>query len=149
MRRGLVEMEKVLAPAAGGPGGEEMWPNVKRYLTTILKVTRGKELSVRSERELETLAEALDALLSGNIARAGDTLIQRFKALEWTAGNRTPWSVAEHLELIPATDRGTVTRQERAIAQGIQIKESKMRALLNAPKDWKGSGSPGRGREGR
>ena len=134
-----------------------MGPNVKRYLTTILKVTRGREFSVRSERELGTLAEALDALLSGNIARAGDTLIQRFKALEWTAGNKAPWSVAEHLELIPAGDRGIVSRGERAIAQDIEIKECKMRALLtsrNVGKDrslgfggdrsWKASPSPGR-----
>ena len=130
LQRTVREMVKAMAPVQGDAGGDSFSPQVKRNLATIVKITKGKDLTMRSERGMETLAEALDALLSGNLARAGDTLVQRFKALEWTVGNEVPWSLAEHLELIGPTRRGLVSANERAAAQGVELKELKLKKML-------------------
>ncbi len=42
----------------------------------------GKEASVPVDRVLRTLAEAMDALVTGEIAAAGDLLMSRFCAVE-------------------------------------------------------------------
>ena len=57
-------------------------------------------MSLRVERELRTIAETLDFLLSGRVAEAGDILMQRFRALEM-ASSQGSWELAKHMELIP------------------------------------------------
>ena len=52
------------------------------YLTSVLLPTLGEKGSLRNVRELRTLAEALDALVKGDLEGLGDLLAQRFKALE-------------------------------------------------------------------
>ena len=57
----------------------QMAPRVVQYLTTVLQQQRGSTLTIRSERELRTLAEAMDSMMAGDLARCGDFLMQRFK----------------------------------------------------------------------
>jgi len=61
----------------------------------------GKPLGLRREREMRTLAESLDALLAGDLGRAGDMLMQRFRACEVNLFDGD-WNLAKHPELIPA-----------------------------------------------
>ena len=51
------------------------------------------------DRELRNSAEAMDALVSGEIAEAGDLLMASFCAVETSLN--AGWSVAQHMELIP------------------------------------------------
>eukprot|EP00972_Heterocapsa_arctica_P033976 5002731-Heterocapsa_arctica.AAC.1 len=49
-------------------------------------------------REMRTMAEALDCLISGDLDRAGDIMVQRFKALEASKGVGG-WSIGQQYEL--------------------------------------------------
>ena len=62
--------------------------------------SQGKPLGLRNEREMRTLAEALDSLLTGDLGRAGDILMQRFRACEMNV-LEGDWQLARHLEIIP------------------------------------------------
>ena len=111
MENGLKLMQKALASRQGGAdlNGPTMdalgrfQGLVTSYLTTALNpslAVQGKPLGLRNERELRTLAEALDALLRGDLPVIGDILLQRFRAVELNA-IEGDWKLAHHLELIP------------------------------------------------
>ena len=51
------------------------------------------------KREMVTICGALDAILEGNILRAGDVLCQRLKALELISAGTQP-SIANRLEIM-------------------------------------------------
>ncbi len=53
-------------------------PVVTAYLMQAVMPVRGKDLSLRNESELTTMAKALDMILRGNVAGEGDVLVQRF-----------------------------------------------------------------------
>ena len=73
----------------------------------------GKDaVGLRTSREMRTIAEAVDALVEGNVLRAGDLLIQRFKALETSVIDGT-WLRARHHELIPEESVGLASAAER------------------------------------
>ena len=96
----------------------ELRPLATRYLTTILHQARGSTMGVRNARELRTLAEAIDALASGDPGKAGDILMQRFKAVEFASGapEQGGWGVAQHFEIIPATAASSATPVEMRAA---------------------------------
>ena len=70
------------------------------YYTAVLRPNAGPGLTRRSERELLTLAQAVDSILAGEVPEAAGLLLQRFRALEVASaeGNR---ALAKHLELVP------------------------------------------------
>ena len=96
-------------------------------------------MTQRYSRELRTLAMGIDALSSGNLATAGDVLMQRFKAVE-AASDHVPWEVAEKLELIPSGHPSTLSHEEKAVAIRQAKNESKVAAIF--------SGSPRPGPKG-
>ena len=55
--------------------------------------------STPMKREIVTICGALDAILEGNILRAGDVLCQRLKALELISAGTQP-SIANRLEIM-------------------------------------------------
>eukprot|EP00973_Karenia_brevis_P058396 8132496-Karenia_brevis.AAC.1 len=57
-------------------------------------------MSLRTKRELVTLAESIDPLVIGKEAQTEDLLVQRSKAVE-AAHQDGNWNRAKHLELIP------------------------------------------------
>jgi len=76
---------------------------VTTYLTTALipgANVAGQYMGKGTQRELRTLSEAMDAIIRGEKARAGDILMQRFRAIEMAVADGN-WSLAQHLELIP------------------------------------------------
>ena len=89
-------MARYLPRCVGGVTLKSWEPRVVQYLTTVLD--RGsKELGRRNQRELRTLAEALDHLLEGDPLKAADVLMARFSSVE-LAGPGQSRAVAQHLE---------------------------------------------------
>jgi len=82
-------------------------PIVTSYLTSVLQLALGKDFHARNRQEMRTIAEAVDALLIGDLARASDILISRFSAVE-LASTSKHWNVAKHLELIPPQDVSSI-----------------------------------------
>ena len=71
-------------------------------------------MGLRTSQELRTLAECLDCLANGQLPRVGDLLMQRFKALEQSVGDRG-WSIASQLE-VTDTRVGLTTEDEKLCA---------------------------------
>ena len=112
-------------PAGGGPHEHEVLPFVPggggsfRPAASLgplgngVQPADGKDaVGLRTSREMRTIAESIDALMEGNVLRAGDLLIQRFKALETSVIDGT-WSRARHHELIPEEGVGLASAGER------------------------------------
>ena len=119
-----------------------------RYLHTIFFQRFGRrEVGLRTVRELETLAVALDQLVSGALPQACDTLVQRWKALECSVGEQG-WSVARHMELIPSADVSLATESERRLGARMELDSQRLTANLVSVQRRGGAGS-GKGRAGR
>ena len=98
-----------------------------QYLLCILQISHSTNMSIRSQRELRTLAEALDMLLTGQLAQLGDLLMQRFKAVEVAAVDG--WAIAKHLELIPSAGLSSISNMERKLATDMEMREMKLHEL--------------------
>ena len=129
LRHGLKTISKFLAERGAGPdSGLELQPRMVEYLTTAASATRAQPLNLRNERELRTLADGLDNLLSGRLAEAGDLMIQRYKAVE-TAVSGEGWELARHLEVIPPASISAVSLSERAAVTAMRARELKLENL--------------------
>ena len=73
------------------------------YFDRSLLAQVGPKFPVAAERELRILAEALDALMSGQVMTAMDIIGQRFRAVETSILEEGGWGVARHLEGVPET----------------------------------------------
>ena len=100
-------------------------PIVLQYLTTVLEITH-PQMGPRNNREMHTLARAVDYLVDGKVAEASDLLTQRFKAIEMSITDKS-WTVAEHLELLPPAAVSSTTEPERAQALAIATREFKFK----------------------
>jgi len=132
LETGLLEMTRFLQQGAEGGGDStpaRCQPVVMKYLITVLATTKAGGVSMRNERELRTISESLDALLAGNLARCGDVLLQRFKAIEASINDAT-WAVARHCELIPEAEASITTFAEREHAAKLELRERKLRDHL-------------------
>jgi len=144
LRQGLEMMSKYLDPLAGGGGATQkqmvLEPKVVRYLTTMSAAARHTGVGLRNERELRTLAESIDALLEGDLCKAGDILMMRFKAVEFAA-TESDWSAAKFLEVIPEGTVTSLTPEEREAIAHRKAKEAKLQKLLREQ-----AGTPAAGR---
>jgi len=104
----------------------KLTPIVTSYLTSVLQPALGKDFHARNRQEMRTIAEAVDALLIGDLARASDILISRFSAVE-LASTSKHWNVARHLELIPPQDVSSIPTELMDYATGAQKKEARGR----------------------
>ena len=77
-------------------------------------------------RELRTLSEAMDAVIRGETAHAGDIMMQRFRALEMSISDGH-WSLAQHLELIPETTVSSIPLGMRSELIKEEARRSKYR----------------------
>ena len=99
------------------PGGQATSPEQLRfpiYLQVILRVKWGDKLSKRNLRELQTLAKAMDFVLSGHLGGAPDVLCQRFRALE-ISQTQGSWQQAQYLELIKMEEPTLVSMTEQRL----------------------------------
>ena len=115
LKQGLAAMSQYL-PQGGPSGSGELWtPRVTQYLVQVV-LKQSRDLGVRNERELRTLAQSLDAMLTGNYLLAADTLMARFAAVELAAAESNNWAVPKHLELIPTASAGVASEKAKADA---------------------------------
>ena len=102
-----------------GPGEAEIsdQPRVLAYLETVFNQRYGKDaVGLRTSREMRTIAESIDALMEGDVLRAGDLLVQRFKALETSVIDGT-WARARHGLSMPRSRSGRVARGHDGVAK--------------------------------
>ncbi len=131
MKSGLKEMGHYLAERIGGDP-EAGWQDrkVMAYINQVLLVQHPpQQLGLRNLREAQTLGQALDLIMEGQIAKAGDLLMQRLKALE-TAVNDQGWQQARHMELIApqAASLAKVTEKEQAAKS--ELRAAKLKGLM-------------------
>ena len=124
--RQVEDCEEVDAVRAKGLAGA--------HIATALKPNAGSELNFKTLQELQSLAEAVDLLMRGRVASAGDVLIQRFRAVEAASLEEGRWSVARHLEVLPGVGVSTVPSGLR----GVMIKAEWARRRLRQGQ-WKRS----------
>lgn len=127
----LQKMKDVLARGEGpGQIGQDLTPaSATSYFLTVIVPTYKEHLSLRTSRELRSIAKALDLLAQGHGDRAGDVLSQRYKALELSLTDQT-WARAQFLELIPPEGASLVEKDEMLMASKEQTTEQKMRNQL-------------------
>ena len=128
-RQGLEAMGRHLAPRYGGDrgvnvrAGVDLEPIAQVYLTNVLLPSRPPGMNLCNERELRTLAEVLDHILRGDLLRAANIAIQRFKAVEAASSSEGSWEIAQRLELIPPTAISTTSVAEREAAMKAELRE--------------------------
>ena len=122
---GLANMRQYLPDSAATSADGMFKPMITQYLIQVL-MKSGKELGRRNERELRTLAMALDAMLMPNYLLAADTLMARFTAVEMSLTDSN-WAVSQHLELIPKQSAGVASERARAQAAREESTAAKLR----------------------
>ena len=130
MRSALVDME-----GSWGTEGEEVPPVMLRYT----RATMANRLSGGVLKEGITVAAAIDLLLQGRVAEAGDLLTQRLKALEQNSQG-IPWGVTEKMELMPPLQPAIRSRGEALEAQREYRLDLKSKAQVGSypGKSWGG-----------
>lgn len=81
------------------------------------------------ERELRTLATAMDCLAQGNMLSVGDLLMQSYKSLESRA-NTGSGHIGRHMELMPHPEAIAAGQADLEVAAGLELKELQLRELL-------------------
>ena len=136
-----------MADALGRDGKRRSWditstPAVANSFVLQVIQTSFPSLGGRNERELLTLAEALDRMASGDYGRAADVLSQRFKAIE-LALHDGEWSRASHVEILPQTGRPLLSRQEEPLVARDIREEVRIKAHLDKAGVVAGRGAAG------
>ena len=102
----------------------KLTPIVTSYLTSVLQPALGKDFHARNRQEMRTIAESVDSMLKGDLARAADILISRFSAVE-LASTSKHWNVARHLEIIPPQDVSSIPTELLDYATGAEKREER------------------------
>lgn len=87
---------------------------------------------MRNVRELITLGECIDLLMSNELPRLGDVLMQRLKAVE--ASLSEGWAVASQQELIPGPRATLTAPAEKSFAAKQALQHQKLEELLRKRK---------------
>lgn len=133
----LSKMRTLLAREEGALSAEASHANLTpatatSYFLTVLIPLHRDRLNLQVQRELRTIARALDLVAMGTPERAADVLAQRMKALEMMIADQS-WARAAHIELLPPEGATLVEPDESWVATKEHLQENKMKA-------WKGKG---------
>ena len=91
-------------------------------------------------QEMRTLAEIMDSLVEGNLARVGDVAMQRYKALACATDDGS-WALASEIEIVDPRERSIVTEQERLIGARRQLTSVRLATSLQQLRQ-RASGAP-------
>ena len=136
LKKGLEQMSQYLAARVGETDDvAESWRDqrVGAYLSQVLFTQHPpREIGVRNVRELITLGECIDLLMSNELPRLGDVLMQRLKAVE--ASLSEGWAVASQQELIPGPRATLTAPAEKSFAAKQALQHQKLEDLLKKKK---------------
>ena len=142
----LLKMKEGAARELVGANNEEgaTPPLASHFVLTVLM----PKASLRTQRELRTLAKGLDLLARGEASQCADLLGQRIKALERAAAEGH-WMSAQFLELLPPDTSTLLERDEEVYlrervpvgAEGEEVRQAQV--PTDSPRR-KGKGSEGR-----
>ena len=105
-------------------------------MTRVLIPQLGSRLPLRAERELRTLAEAIDGVVAGQVQQVLDMLAQRFRAVETSCTEEGGWSLARHLEVLPSARTTTVPAAMRASMAQEERDDQRLRRQLRGEHDY-------------
>ena len=98
---------------------------------------KGVTLSEEQDREMHTVAQALDSLVEGDLARVGDILMGRYKSLEKHARTGT-WEIAAELEALPQIEHSLTSEEEMHRIAAIQLRKSRLQQSLRSVREQQG-----------
>ena len=81
---------------------------------------------------MRTLVESMDSLASGQLAKCGDLLMQRYKAVETSVHEGGSWEVASNMEVILPSMPSATGEAERAAAVTSRSKKQRAARLAMA-----------------
>ncbi|CAK0886883.1 unnamed protein product, partial [Prorocentrum cordatum] len=109
-----------------GADGSEVRAKVVGYLQAVVFGHHPPgQMRINTQRELQTLATALDLLESGCLAELSDVLMQRFKALELSLSDAS-WQVASELEIAPDARPSLASMGEQDLARRAALLRRKL-----------------------
>ena len=130
-------------------------PLASHFVLTVLMPQLGPKASLRTQREMRTLAKGLDLLARGETSQRADLLGQRIKALE-RAAVEGHWMSAQFLELLPPDTSTLLERDEEVYLAKEFLLEQKVRRYDKSKfppippggkgKDQKGDKGKGKGK---
>ena len=124
----LLKMKEGAARELVGANNEEgsTPPLASHFVLTVLMPQLGPKASLRTQRELRTLAKGLDLLARGETSQCADLLGQRIKALE-RAAVEGHWMSAQFLELLAPDTSTLLDRDEEVFLAREFLLEQKVR----------------------
>ncbi|CAK0847024.1 unnamed protein product, partial [Prorocentrum cordatum] len=131
---------RVMGPRKGADGSEVRAKVVGYLQAAVFGHHPPGQMRVNTQRELQTLAAALDLLESGCLAELSDVLMQRFRALELSLSDAS-WQVASELEIVPDTRPSLASMGEQDLARRVAL----LRRKLMDAKSRGGLGGRGQG----
>ncbi len=136
-RHGMEQVRRFLSWREGADADEAdidaQTASLMAYLQLIVKnSTSHGHLSVRSTKDLETLAAAVDLLMGRRLPELADLLMQRFKALERNAIDGH-WEITNQYEIRHSSSQGLATQDAVFEAGRIRVASDRLeRATGNA-----------------
>ena len=119
-------MNKYLISRGWAGESQEALPAcVLSYFVTCLKPALGERLTSRTSHEMETVAEALDHLLKGDLGKGMTVLMQRFKCLEMSTQDGS-FDRAKHLGLIRPDQISNISDREADLARQNALLEKRL-----------------------
>ena len=128
MQKTLQAMHETVTPGAA-PLEEKEPPNFFLYLQRTL-ANHGKG-DPRAEKELTSLALAVDRILEGRLEEALDTSARRFKRGEAQDSGALRPELAARLETIPGAQISSLSREEK---EEVTDLDRKLQRYLDAPR---------------
>ena len=96
------------------------------YLNAMVLPSAKEQPSQERRQEMRTLAESLNALEEGQIARVGDVLSQRFKSLKMKSQGGHPKAISGEVEAVGPSKQGLVGEEELVRAKRRLLRKAKL-----------------------
>jgi hypothetical protein len=141
MAVGLERIRKVLSALHGDAAASDPRRRVMIfYHEVVFLPSLAARPGTHMSREMETLVAALDHMIEGNVARAGDILFGRYKAMTEALRSDGHWDVAREHEVLPQRSIGIASEEERQRALLIQSRTARFHQQLATVRGQSSSG---------
>ena len=137
----IEEIERVLSTRGGATAAGAAAPEA-RFLSYLVQVVHAHHPPAKlgeMGREMRTLAEIMDAILLGDLPRAADLCVQRFKGCEARAQG-TSSALAAQYELIPNRAFGLAGSAEQMYVGQLELQRAKLSEIEDRSKKNEKSG---------